>query len=67
MNASCDTCVFFEPGRNGFTGRCKRNPPSHVVDPNNHGERLSDKVRSMWPIVRADEWCGEHATRESAA
>lgn len=55
----CETCAFFRPERSqGFTGRCRARPPVPVFMPESDGK---PKVRSMWPIVRSDDWCGEHA------
>lgn len=56
----CSSCAFFSPPP--FTprgqvssGQCRRHAP--ILDPT--GER---GPRTMWPIVSAQAWCGEHST-----
>lgn len=49
MNRSCQTCRYQEPAAHAGLDMmwCRRFPPA----PGSHGG---------WPLVRADEWCGEH-------
>jgi hypothetical protein len=60
--AICATCVFFsanpysKPDRQG--GQCRRHAP--VFDRTEEG-----RMRSIWPLVWDDHWCGEHAIVET--
>ena len=60
--AWCNTCKFFESidEKTGL-GRCKRNNPvpyvAAVVNPKN-GYKI--EAAAAWPVVRTDDWCGEH-------
>lgn len=58
---SCATCVFFSPppfqsrfAGQQASGQCRRHAPA--LDFNERGPR------TLWPLVRADAWCGEHST-----
>lgn len=44
----CKDCPY---NPDGF-GRCRRNPPSAGMG-----------FASAWPVVKADDWCGEHPAR----
>ena len=49
----CKTCKYFE--KTGDVGKCHRFPP----ESDHNGNRTVD----MQPIVREDDWCGEHDGR----
>jgi hypothetical protein len=56
MKRSCADCRFFDASdtRDGY---CRRNAPrSHLVAAD-AGDEL--RVRGVWPIVAADDWCGQ--------
>lgn len=61
--AICTNCVFFSPARvrNNANprGQCRRHAP--LLD------FQGDHPQTLWPMVREDQWCGEHATVEEAA
>lgn len=45
---TCETCRFFL--NNGIlVSRCRRYPPW-----------IECEDQTSWPIVRRDDWCGEH-------
>ncbi len=51
----CKTCKFWERIEDKHErkfGRCLRNPPQFV---------MSDALNGEWPVIKADQWCGEHA------
>lgn len=60
---NCGTCVFgvqeapdptnLQKPRNIF---CYRYPPQAVLLPNGH-------QGSIYPVVRVQQWCGEHGSR----
>lgn len=54
---ACASCAFFSPNyaTDGANGQCRRRAPQLVVTPD-HGPR------TIWPLTRAESWCGEHAT-----
>lgn len=56
--AFCSTCVFFSPGRptmrDRVSGQCRRHAP--ILD------QSELRLRTIWPLVMDDSWCGEHAT-----
>lgn len=58
---SCAGCAFFSANlaTDGRNGQCRRRAPHFVIAAD--GARLT-----MWPLVRADAWCGDHATVEDA-
>lgn len=51
----CASCFFFSPNpRNGSAkGQCRSRAP--VLD------MAPDGPRTIWPLVRPEDWCGEHA------
>ena len=54
---TCTTCLFFSPNlaNDGANGQCRRRAP--------HIQIFEDgNVRSIWPIVRATNFCGDHST-----
>ena len=53
MNITCNSCRFFDGNE------CRINPPVVIVDGN-------ARVRSMWPAVTRDDWCGSHERLEQA-
>ena len=42
----CDECKYYD----GW-GRCRRNPPVVI--------NVSDEVKSVFPEIAHDDWCGE--------
>jgi hypothetical protein len=50
----CDTCKFWEEGRE--IGSCHRHAPKPVVVGHMEGQRPMDTV---WPRTSREEWCGE--------
>lgn len=64
----CWNCRFFAtsiamdrfqpPEQESQEGECRRHPP--VTD---HGQRDTDVNYAVFPIVFADDWCGEFAPR----
>lgn len=55
--AFCSGCVFFAPNQHNLArggGQCRRHAP--LLD------RADDRVRTIWPLVWDDHWCGEHST-----
>ena len=55
---SCEACVFFHLV-SGREGQCRINPPQVLVT--HHG------VRSRWPTVDANDWCGECLTEDDVS
>ena len=56
MSNTCRHCRFFsENPRLDDLWQCRRNAPIYV--PN------VDKHHTQWPIVRKNNWCGEHQER----
>lgn len=45
---SCATCEFIFPS----TNECRRYPPTAMLEGAN--------IRSVWPVVVDDDWCGEY-------
>lgn len=66
---SCETCLFYAlrpaqrqtTARGQTVGQCRAHAPVLVADP------TSGKPMSLWPIVYADQYCGDHATLEGEA
>lgn len=61
--ATCKTCPaasFSEdrPGYRVLSSECRRMPPAAVC--NEDGE----SYYRAWPMVRPDDWCGEHPARK---
>ena len=52
MSKRCDKCVYYEPNNPKANmppaGGCRRSPPV-----------LSPDEGFIWPIMEADDWCGE--------
>lgn len=59
----CATCVFFSPHQPNWTdrptgrGQCRRHAP--VLD-----KEADGRLRTLWPMVHEDNYCGEHAEVE---
>lgn len=51
---SCLNCIYL---RGGF---CRRNAPVVFAEPNTHYTYR----KAFWPVVKADDWCGEWISRE---
>ena len=51
MNDTCDNCRFFD--KSGSTGYCLRYPPTVVPC-------YQRDSYTKYPVVRCNEWCGEH-------
>lgn len=64
--ADCVSCALWElqtwiaAADGGRLGQCRAHAPSVV--PKEDG-----RARSAWPLTRADDWCGDHATVEAEA
>ena len=66
----CETCAYWQPKVGGAQsygfpgddrapkGQCRRYSPTL--------QRTDAGMRPMWPLVRADWWCGEHGVVEQA-
>lgn len=52
----CATCAYFEKDAK----ECRRTSPTFLVAPDGDGSFYHNPQHGMWPIVTADEWCGEH-------
>lgn len=64
IERSCDRCVYFLPTevlKGGWCvgGWCVRYPPAAVPT-----ARSMTEVGGRWPVVFADEWCGEFSASE---
>lgn len=57
-NATCVTCVFFNRSRppHDHSGQCRFDAPKLSFS--------KEGLRTVWPLVYADAWCGQHATLE---
>lgn len=58
-NATCATCVFFNRSKppHDHSGQCRHDPPKLSF-----GKEHS--LKSVWPLVYIDAWCGQHAVLE---
>ena len=55
---TCAQCHFWESASEKRTvGACHRYPPTTVVFPDDDGG--TDIKGSVWPMVPAEQWCGE--------
>ena len=65
-HAHCTSCAYFDDhARNDEAaqaaddeGLCRFNPPVSQPGPDAHG---------LWPVVRAEDWCGHYAPEDQAA
>jgi hypothetical protein len=48
---SCSNCRFFDAGPKKPESRCKRNPPTPILE--------NGKIVSAFPPVLETGWCGE--------
>lgn len=53
---TCETCKYFGPFGDMWTGECWRYPPVPVQ---NHEQQLG-----YVPITVSEAWCGEHKPKE---
>ena len=60
MKEACESCRFWlaDPVEGGV-GRCRRFPPSPVVE-----GRLC--VSTLFPLVGSGNWCGEYQSRKES-
>lgn len=61
VKQNCADCRYFDAvdTRDGY---CRRNAPrSHLVAADS-GDEL--RVRGVWPIVSAEDWCGQWEKRK---
>jgi hypothetical protein len=59
----CVSCAYFSPNpnkNNPNSGQCRRSAPKADPVTNSEG-RLT--VRTYWPVVCDDWWCGQHKNR----
>lgn len=53
---NCVTCAWFSPAQQSYaagSGQCRRRAP--LLEQTERGPR------TIWPLVRETQWCGEHA------
>ena len=65
---ACDNCRYFETAsKDGYEGFCRRYAPRpNVVQHRKSDDEDVDGILTTWPVVYADDWCGEHAAKEAA-
>lgn len=51
LNAPCETCRFYS----AHWSQCRRRAPTY--------DEFADHARTVWPIVKSNNWCGEHQER----
>lgn len=56
---TCSTCRFFY-GIVDRRGACRRSAP--VPQPRGPELEKREETIAVWPLVFADDWCGEHET-----
>lgn len=52
----CEWCRYFQSA--GIVGECRRNAPVTTLSHENPG--MPEKQVTLWPLVGADDWCGEY-------
>ena len=62
MKIKCGECRFYHP-ENGYTGRCRRYPPTEIKDVT--FDSLEESYREHWPTVHPNVWCGEFKRKVS--
>lgn len=72
-DATCKTCPYLGPvverdDRDGLSipvgAECRRGRPSVPTEASHYGG-WDCSVRAIWPVVRLDDWCGEHPNRST--
>lgn len=56
LSVTCASCAFFRPPGGLYpraNGQCRRHAP--VIDRGDAG------IRTVWPMIGDNQWCGEHA------
>ena len=61
MEATCETCRWFDLGADGAYSHCRRYPP--MLTPEGGDSR---NYNSAFPQVSNLDFCGEHAPRKHA-
>lgn len=60
---TCTTCAFRDDAGGG-EAICRRNPPQNGLFPRPirtlQGDAVAPHPVTSWPMVREDDWCGEH-------
>lgn len=56
QTSTCQSCRFYLP-QSEDQGLCRRSPPATHIHPNG-------PTFSVFPPMRTDGWCGEHAKKE---
>jgi hypothetical protein len=56
---TCSTCAFFDRNDNA-TGLCRLVPPTVIPAQHLDGSVRQTKPFTTWPLVRNNDWCGEH-------
>ena len=49
----CEGCFYFT---NGQVGDCRRNAPVAMISKSPLG---ATGIKTVWPTVRSNDWCGE--------
>lgn len=60
FTSECMSCAYFSPNpnpNNPNTGQCRRGSPKADPLPKADGTMT---VRTYWPVVHSDWWCGQH-------
>jgi len=64
-NKTCGNCRWHDDEA------CRRNPPHATAIPvpvqSLQGMRMQLQNIAVWPMVRAEDWCGEHSPKFSLA
>lgn len=55
----CSTCCFFQlgPALNSRVGQCRIHAPILIREDDG-------RLRTVWPLIGKEEWCGDHAVFE---
>lgn len=60
----CETCRFHLAIEDAGGGLCRRWPPQVVVTrPQSAGDQPDYGHANMWPLTRAEWWCGEYSPK----
>jgi hypothetical protein len=63
MKRACHSCAFFDGAAGDERGTCRRNAPrSHLVSADVDPDEM--RVRGVWPVVAAEDWCGQFEKRK---
>ena len=63
MSETCETCRFAGQRYGYQQYPCQRHAPITIHDPGNNMGVYPEAFQPRWPMMQADDWCGDFELR----